>query len=258
MFQVRNCFFPAAMLAISLPAAAQDGGAAAASTAASGFKGFAAASLQAPVAFGAEWGSVGVGAYGETLSGADEDADGSAAFVFGLGDADEYVALEVAVVASSLTGANSNDSFGDSGSFGFKLHTNLGDYASYAIGVNGTNRWGSRGFKRSNESSVYSVVSKMVPVGEFAAILNVGLGENLYDDIGHQGVGVIGSGALYFTHWLSVIAEYTGRFTNAAVSIAPFPAFLPVTLTLGAVNLGERYNSNTEFAGTLGIGYSFY
>ncbi len=223
----------------------------------SSMRGFAASSFLAPVAFGAEWGSFGAGVYGETLEGADQDLDGSAAVAFGLGDADDAVALEVAVISSSLTGANSDDSFGESGSIGLKLHTNLGGYASFAAGVNGTGRWGSRGFRESNESSVYAVVSKMFPVGQFATVFTVGIGNNLYNEPEEDGVGIIGSGAFYFTHWLSLIAEYTGRFANAGLSIAPLPKYVPLTITLGAVNLGEDHGTKTEFGASVGIGWSF-
>lgn len=242
-----------ALMLGSAPAWAQTGSTTA-STAASELRGFAAPALQAPVAFGARWGTFGVGVYGQTI---DDDEDGSLGVAFGLGDPDKYAALEVAVASSSLFGKyGSNDSFGESGSIGLKLHTNLPGYASFAVGVNGTGRWGSRGFKHSNSSSVYAVASKMVPVGPFAAVLNLGIGDELYNEPGDSGASALGSVAFYFTQQVSVLAEYTGRFTNAGLSVAPFRTF-PLTVTLGATNLGERYGQDVEFAGAVGLGFVF-
>jgi hypothetical protein len=244
-----------ALMLASAPAWAQSN--TAASVAASDMRGFAAPALQAPVAFGARWGTVGIGGYGQTCDCNKQDEDGSIGVAFGLGDPDKYAALEVAVASSSLFGdTGSGDSFGESGSVGLKLHTNVPGYASFAVGVNGTGRWGSKTFKNANKSSVYAVASKMVPVGPFAAILNLGIGDELYNEPNKDGAGVFGSAAFYFTQQISLLAEYTGRFTNAAVSVAPFRTF-PLTVTLGATNLGERYGGDVEFAGSIGMGFVF-
>ncbi|MGH6643929.1 MAG: hypothetical protein ACRED3_14660 [Bradyrhizobium sp.] len=245
-----------ALMLASTPAWAQSGSDAA-SAAASELKGFAAPALQTPVAFGARWGTFGVGVYGQTCDCNQNDADGSFGVAFGLGDPDKYAALEVAAASSSLFGdTGSGDSFGESGSFGLKLHTNLPGYASFAVGVNGTGRWGSDSFKNNNKASVYAVASKMFEVGQFATILNIGVGDELYNEPGKDGASILGSAAFYFTQQISVIAEYTGRFTNAALSVAPFRTF-PLTITLGATNLGERYGGDVEFAGSVGMGFAF-
>ncbi|NKF23272.1 hypothetical protein [Solimonas marina] len=243
------------MTLASTPAWAQSN--TAASVSASDMKGFAAPALQAPVAFGARWGTFGAGFYGQSCDCNQDNADGSLGVAFGLGDPDKYAALEVSVASSSLFGdTGSGDSFGESGSVGLKLHTNMPGYASFAIGVNGTGRWGSDQFKNANRASVYAVATKMVPVGQYAAILNIGMGNELYNEPGKDKPGVFGSAAFYFTQQISVLAEYTGRFTNAALSVAPLRSF-PLTVTLGATNLGERYGQNVEFAGSVGVGFAF-
>ncbi|EIT69601.1 MULTISPECIES: hypothetical protein [Hydrocarboniphaga] len=221
--------------------------------------GLAAASFQAPVGFGASWGAVGAGVYAQTLDNlpGGGDSDGAAGVVIGLGDASEYAGLELGAVFSSLTGDNSDDSFGDSGSFAAKLHTNLPGNAAFAIGVVGAQEWGSSGFKNANSSSVYTAVTKAFRLGNHVAILNLGAGDNVFNSPDKNGIGVFGSGSFYFTQWLSVIGEYSGRFANAAVSIAPLPKYLPLTITLGAINLTEKYGQDVEFGGSVGIGYSF-
>ena len=82
------------------------------------------------------------------------------------------------------------------------------------------------------------------------------MGNELYNEPGDEKPGVFGSAAFYFTQQVSVLAEYTGRFTNAALSVAPLRSF-PLTVTLGATNLGERYGQNVEFAGSIGVGFAF-
>lgn len=252
-FDKKFAFAASALLLTSMPALAQTE----AASAAAGLRGFAAPSLQAPVAFGASWGGVGVGLYGQTIDSAQDDADGSLGIAFGLGDADKYAGLEVSAAASSLFGdQGSEDGFGEAGAFGLKLHTNLPGYASFAIGVNGIGEWGSDDFTGANSSSVYAAVSKFFDLGSVATILNIGIGDNLYNEVGEDGAGIFGSAALYFTQQISLIAEHTGRFTNAAVSVAPFKSY-PLTITLGAVNLGEREGFDTEFAGSVGYGFRF-
>src|SRR3546814_6293340 len=104
-----------ALMLASAPAWAQN---TAASVAASDMRGFASPALNTPVAYGASWGGVGIGAYGQTFNGSE---DGAAAVVFGLGNADKYAGLEVAAVSGSLLGSHgSPDSFGESGSIGLK------------------------------------------------------------------------------------------------------------------------------------------
>src|SRR3546814_8068600 len=94
---------------------------------------------------------------------------GAAAIVFGLGDAEKYAGLEVAAVSGALFGSHgSKDSFGESGSIGLKLHTNVPGYAAFAVGVDGTGRWGSKSYTHASSSSVYAVATQMVPVGQFA------------------------------------------------------------------------------------------
>jgi len=238
-----------AMLA-SAPAFSQTGSQTASSSASRA--GLAAASFQVPVGMGADWGNVGVGVYGQTLN---DDEDGSAGLAFGLGDANKYAGLEVTVGSSSLFGdQGSDESFGDSGAFGLKLHTNLPGFTSVAIGVSGVGRWGDAA--DLNTSSVYAVASKYVPLGKFAAIVNLGVGDGFYGESDEEGPNVFGSASFYFTQWLSVIGEYTGRFTNVAVSVSPFRS-LPLTFTAGAINLGENDGGDTEFGGTIGYGFAF-
>lgn len=224
---------------------------------------YAGASFGSPIAFGADWGTVGAGVYAQTLPDEldeNDDFDGSAALVFGLGDADKYVGLETAVISSSLTdSAGSGDGFGEAGGLGFKLHTNVPGGAALAIGVIGTSRWGEA--EDANESSVFANATKVFSIDtgarKHALVANIGVGDGGFtSSFNDDGVNVFGSLAFYVTRQFSIIADHSGRFTNAGISTAPFRGF-PVVVTLGAVNIGERFGSDTQFGGTLGYTFSF-
>ncbi|MGQ0622745.1 MAG: hypothetical protein ACT4QA_23050 [Panacagrimonas sp.] len=234
---------------------------------------YAGASFGSPIAFGADWGTVGIGVFGQTLpdefNGIEvdtkDDVDGSAALFFGLGDADKYVGLEVAVVSSSLTGSGDTssspdpDEFGEAGGISLKLHTNLPGGAAVGFGVTGTGRWGES--EDQNTSSVFANASKVFAIDtgstKHALVLTVGVGDGMFtDDIAEDGINVFGSAAFYLTRQYSFIVDHTGRFTNIGVSAAPFNA-VPVTVTVGAVNVGERFDSDVQFGGTLGYTFSF-
>lgn len=247
----------------SFSAQAQTTGAAAA-TSSQASASFAGASFGSPIAFGADWGSVGVGVFAQTLtkSKAGTRGDGSAGVAFGLGDADRYVGLETEVAIADLTTRNGNH-FGDGGSLGFKLHTNLPDGAAFAVGVTGTGRWGTE--KNTNRASVYAVGTKIFKIGSvnpYALVMNVGIGDEGFQELdtktgfGKGGAGVFGSMAFYICPQISVIADYTGRFLNAGLSVAPFKSY-PLTLTLGGVNLTNRYKTNPQAAASLSYGFQF-
>lgn len=225
---------------------------------------FAGASFGSPIAFGADWGSVGIGVFAQTLSKkiTGTRGDGSAGVSFGLGDADRYVGLETDVAIADLTTYNGNH-FGDGGSVGFKLHTNLPDGAAFAVGVTNTARWGS--VKTAGRTSVYAVGTKVFKIGSaspHALIVNVGIGDEGFQELdtvtgyGRSGAGVFGSLAFYICPQVSVIADYTGRFLNAGLSVAPFKT-VPVTLTLGGINLTNRYDAKPQAAATLAYGFHF-
>ncbi|TXH04914.1 MAG: hypothetical protein E6R07_05955 [Nevskiaceae bacterium] len=225
---------------------------------------FAGASFGSPLAFGADWGSAGIGVFAQTLSKskAGTNGDGSAGVAFGLGDSDKYVGLETDVAIADLTTKNGNH-FGDGGSLGFKLHTNLPDGAAFAVGVTGTGRWGTE--KKSNRASVYAVGTKVFKVGStspHALVVNLGVGDESFQELdkttgfGKSGANVFGSVAFYLTPQISVIADYTGRFLNAGISVAPFKT-VPLTFAIGGVNLTNRYDTNPQLAASLGYGFSF-
>ncbi len=63
-----------------------------------------------------------------------------------------------------------------------------------------------------------------------------------------------GSVAFYFNRQISLIADHTGRFANLGLSIAPF-AQVPLTVTLGAVNLGDADRLGRQFGIAVGAAF---
>jgi len=224
-------------------------------------KGFAGAAQQVPIAFGAFWGTAGVGVGGQHLDGSGDGSqfDGGLGLAFGLGNPDKSVGLETSIGISSITGANKSG-FGEVGSLGFKLHTNLPYDAAFAVGVLGVGRWDGRDGDPANpnRSVVYAVGTKVLDVARHAVVLNAGIGDTLFSDDGS--VGGFGSAAFYVTPQLSILAEYTGRFVNAGISAAPFRT-LPLTITVGALNVtSERISgleANPQVSASVGYGFSF-
>ncbi|MGH8505950.1 MAG: hypothetical protein ACRETM_08290, partial [Stenotrophobium sp.] len=246
------------VLALASGAAqAQDQGQLAAQAA--GPAAYAGTSFGSPIAYGAQWRDVGIGVYGQTLhKDAKQRVDGAAGLGFGLGDADKYVALETDVGVATVAHRNGLN-FGDAGSLGFKLHTNLPGNAAFAVGVVGTGRWGPAAFRNNNVASVYAVGTKVFSIGGHALVANLGLGDGQFqrtDGKGNikSGANVFGGLSYYICRQVSIITDYTGRFFNAGVSIAPIRS-IPVTITLGAVNIGNQENLHTQFGGSLGFGF---
>lgn len=205
-----------------------------------------------PVGFGAGWGEAYVGVGGNTLpqnSNNPDNVDGSASVGFGLGDP-SVVAVEATVTTISL-----RNSFGDSGNTNFKISRLLPGRSSIAIGQDNTWPWGDATQVRPSTYAAFTTMFDLSPASPRApwtVSLNVGAGDHRFKDPGEAGAGVFGSIAIVPIRQLSVIVDYTGRDTNAAVSVVPFPR-LPAVLTLGAINLGHRLGRDTEFAG--GVGY---
>lgn len=209
-------------------------------------------SFGSPVAFGAGWGTAGVGIGGSTQEqrpgSKAKDYDGSAGVVFGIGNPVKSIGLETTINVISL-----RSSFGDSGSANLKLHTALPGGMAFAVGVENVGRWGDA---KATSSSVFAVGTKVLNASKMPVVLNVGVGDNRFNDGDSDGAGVFGSVAVLPTSYLSLIADYTGTALNAGVSVAPF-RLIPLTVTLGATNVTGRNNTDPQFSGGLGYSFSF-
>lgn len=233
-------------------AGAQDSAVQAATQSISVPKGFASSAFQVPAAAGGSLGSVGVGVYGQTIDSVNDDADGSVGLNVGLGDPSRWLGLDLSASFSSLfESRGGSDGFGEAGSLGVKVHRSLPGFTSVAIGVQSFGRWGA--VQPTSRSSIYAVATKFFMTGGTGIAATVGAGDVAYS-ASVDGVGPIAAVAWYITPSVSLIGEYTGRFANVALSAAPITS-LPMTITVGAVNLNDRFGLGTQFAATVGYGF---
>lgn len=225
-----------------------------------GHQGYAGSAFGSPSAFALGWGGFGGGIYNQTLSDASESSDASAALSFGLGNASQFLALETSVTFATLTRSKGSQSgFGNVGAFSFKLSRNVGQGTAIAMGVLAATSWGFT--KQWEQPTYYLVGTHIFPVPTFAGnrplVLTLGVASSGYEtnDRTHQvRTRPFGSVGFYFTRQVSIIADYTGRFLNLGISVAPF-ARVPVTLTLGAVNLNNADNIGRQFGVALGAAF---
>lgn len=203
-----------------------------------------------PIGYGANWGTLGAAIGGQTVpDNSQDDVDGSMGLVAGFGDATNAIGLEVIVNIISL-----QDNFGEDGAFSAKLHRMLGDSTSIAIGVEGAGGWGAAD---NVDETYYAVGTHVMPVAEtdMSLAINLGVGDGRFDDRGEDRASAIAGLALIVHPQVSTIVDWSGSTLNAGVSTVPLRG-LPLTLSLGAINLTERNNGDIEFAGS--VGYSLF
>jgi len=208
-----------------------------------------AVAFGSPIGFGLNNGQLAVGIGGQTTDAPGANHfDGSMGVALGLGNSAESLGFELTANLISL-----RDNFGEDGSFNAKIHHMINQTTSVAVGAESFGGWGAaRESRISSYAAITSVVNPGVPV-----VLNLGAGTNRFSSNNETNrTGVFGSVAVIPTDRLSFVVDYTGIDTNVGVSVVPAVS-LPVTLTLGYVNLQEQEGLSREFAGGLGYLYRF-
>jgi hypothetical protein len=198
-------------------------------------------STGSPIAYGANWGDVYVGAGLQAPIRYSNASDGSAAVGMGFGNSADIVGLDVGLTALSTVRSGVGNRMGLSA----KLHKLLPDNWGIAVGV--------ESIYLNNEptdgaASLYAVVSKVWDLSssryfsDFRSFtLSGGLGNEgfrLEQDIrdNNKTVGFFGSAALRVLDRLSVIADWPGQDLNVGLSFVPFPAF-PLVITPAIVDV---------------------
>ena len=221
-------------------------------------------SFGSPTAYGANWGDVFGGIGVISRSPTTSAADDSAVIGFGLGDADKYVGLEI---ATAITGIDvADNTFAQNGNFAFKLHRNLPNNFAVALGVQSI---GNRGTARTEKETYYVSGTKVFitrpgqPSNPMPLFVTVGMGNGLYRNQGDQGLtvsndhyGPFGAVAWHFVPRAGVVADYSAEKLNLGVSVAPFNP-LPITMTVGALDVTGRKSSKLAWAVTAGLVYNF-
>lgn len=198
------------------------------------FAGSPAITLAVPSGYGAD---DGIGfittSFQSSVRGSDE-ADTTATFGIGLGDAEDAVGVQLSYTIASF---GTNRDFG-TGGFNAKVHRQLSDNFSVAAGWDG---FITLGDDTDFEDSVYGAVTY---VGELRPDINdafsrialtAGVGNGRFrtedailDD--DDTIGVFGSAALRIARPVSAIVEWTGQDLALGLSIAPFADF-PLVIT---------------------------
>lgn len=219
--------------------------------------GYAASAFVAPVGYGGRTGSLALGMITER-----ERGDASIAVAASVGDPDRWLALDTAVVISSLSDRSLGQAgFGEEGSLAFKLHRNVGESTAVAIGSSAVPRWGGSVYRASNPAGHYVALSHAVPLGNQLLMLSGGAGQNVTNKNGNSddlfGVDLFAALAWYPHHGLSLIGEYDGYCVNAALSVAPLFRWWPLTLTAGYVDLLSDHNRTPRLTLLASVAYAF-
>jgi len=182
-----------------------------------------ALSIYIPVGYGADKNTVFLTGTYENSVRNDPGSVGTGGIGVGLGDAKKAVGAEL-----SYTFTTRDDPFGEGG-FNAKLHRQLGQDASAAIGWNGFLNIGRNDF----EQSKYGVITKVFrtqdslnkPFSRVAFTVGVGDGQfrsNGAIKAGDNNVNVFGNVAVRVARPVSFITEWTGTDLALGLSIAPF------------------------------------
>jgi hypothetical protein len=225
------------------------------------------ASLGTPMAYGSSWGTLYAGLGGTDGVGNIRRTDGSMIVGFGLGNADEAVGLDVAISNYSL-----QTRFGDNGGINLLAHKRVGETSALAFGIESAYLWGPAVAAARNVKATQFVVGSTQFSLPGDALFNpnrltasLGVGNGHYQSTVFQAntpnvnmnkLGVFGSLGYQFHEQVSLVSSYTGKDVNAGVSFVPLRD-VPLTFTLGYVDLLKKNQPKPRFIGTVGISWKF-
>jgi hypothetical protein len=208
-----------------------------------------------PSAYGASWGSAGIGIGYQERARFTDESDGVIGLGFGLGDAQKNLGVQVGI---SLVDVSSP--FSD-GAINLKLHRRLPQDFAVAIGVQGLTTWGNT----DGGSSVFGVGTKRFklrqdrtkPFSELYTTIGLGGGQfRSESDVneGNENVGVFGSLAVKVIQPVGFVAEWSGQDLTLGVPIVPFRK-LPLVIVPSITDVTGSAGDGTRFV--VGLGYSF-
>jgi hypothetical protein len=221
-----------------------------------------ALSINNPVGFGADNGTVFLSGSYQSRTRFTQKSDGELGIGIGLFDATEAVGLEVSYTINSF---GTSQNFG-TGGFNAKLHKRFGD-AGVAIGWNRFANVGSPGTDYPN-NSYYAVATQVIrtteDVDNFASriALSAGVGGGQFlsssitrTNLNAGGVNVFGSAALRIAKPISAVVEWTGQDLAAGLSITPFGDGFPLVITPAFRDISGIQGESARFV--LGFGTAF-
>ena len=208
-----------------------------------------------PSAYGASWGSFGIGFGFQERARFVDQSDGVIGLGFGLGNPQKNVGAQVGVSLVDVSSPLRD------GAVNIKLHRRLPKDFSVAIGVQGITTWG----ETDGGSSVYGVTTKRFklrrdrtkPFSEMYTSLGLGGGqfrsESDIDD-GNETVGVFGSVALKIIEPVGLVTEWTGQDLTIGIPLVLFRR-VPLVVVPAITDVTGTAGDGTRFV--LGVGYSF-
>ena len=210
-----------------------------------------------PSAYGASWGSFGIGLGFQERARFTDEADGVIGLGFGLGNPRKNVGAQIGV---SLVDVSSP--FSD-GAVNLKLHRRLPQDFAVALGVQGLTTWGNT----DGGSSVYGVTTKRFelrpdrtkPFSEIYTTLGLGGGQFRSEsdiDNGNETIGVFGSVALKIIQPIGLVTEWTGQDLTIGIPIVVFRK-LPLVIVPAITDVTGTAGDGTRFVVGVGYGFSF-
>lgn len=208
-----------------------------------------------PSAYGASWGSAGIGVGYQQRARFREESDGVMGFGFGLGNPRKNVGAQIGVSLVDLSSPLRD------GAINLKLHRRLPEDFAVALGVQGLTTWGDT----DGGSSVYGVVTKRLklrqdrtkPFSEIYTTLGAGGGQfRSESDIenGNENIGIFGSLAIKVIQPVGLVAEWTGQDLTIGVPIVLFRK-LPLVVVPAITDITGSAGDGTRFV--FGFGYTF-
>lgn len=219
---------------------------------------FPGLTVSSPAAFGAEGGTVYAGVGYQERTRYLQDDDGALFLGLGLGDAREYVALDVTLTSTSTwrTGLFNRVSLG------VQVERELNPRTAIAVGAENLAM-----LKGETDSfrSFYGVLTRLFPLKSdptepFSLITaTIGLGdgrfrfeEDVWDD--RSTVNVFGAVSVHVVRPVALIADWTGQDLALGASIAPFSSF-PLVITPAFMDVTHNAGDGTRFVIAAGIGH---
>ena len=213
-----------------------------------------------PTGYGANWRQAFVGGSGALDFGGAGRTDGSFSVGAGFGDSVKSLGAEVSM---SVTSVSAGD-FGDSGSFGLKLHKIIPNTGGLGLALGWSNAldWGDT---TDAEETIYGVASKTFTLrpnntNRLPLSVSLGMGTGGFRSTGAIAAGnndpnLFGSLGVVLIPQISLATSWTGSQWNLGMGVAPFR--IPLTFTLGFTDVTENTVNGTGFNINAGYSISF-
>lgn len=213
-----------------------------------------------PTGYGANWRQAFVGGSGIVDFGGVGRTDGSFSVGAGFGDSVNSLGAEVSM---SVTSVSAGD-FGDSGSFGLKLHKIIPNTGGLGLALGWSNAldWGDTA---DAPETIYGVASKTFALrpnnsNRMPLSVSLGMGTGGFRSTGAIAAGdndpnIFGSLGVVLIPQISLASSWTGSQWNLGMGVAPFR--VPLTFTLGFTDVTENTVSGSGFNINAGYSISF-